>query len=77
TSGTTGRPKATVHFPRDEMAICQCFPQHVLKPTADDVFCGSPPLAFTFGLGALLLFPRSVGASVVLLQRAKPQRLLA
>lgn len=77
TSGTTGRPKATVHFHRDVMAICHCFPQHVLKPNADDVFCGSPPLAFTFGLGALLLFPLSVGASVVLLQRAKPQRLLA
>ncbi|MDN7671461.1 AMP-binding protein [Burkholderia oklahomensis] len=77
TSGTTGRPKATVHFHRDVMAICHCFPQHVLKPDADDVFCGSPPLAFTFGLGALLLFPLSVGASVVLLQRAKPERLLA
>ncbi|NOK50881.1 AMP-binding protein [Burkholderia thailandensis] len=77
TSGTTGRPKATVHFHRDVMAICHCFPQHVLKPNADDVFCGSPPPAFTFGLGALLLFPLSVGARVVLLPRAKPQRLLA
>ncbi|MPV68731.1 AMP-binding protein [Burkholderia sp. BE17] len=77
TSGTTGEPKATVHFHRDVMAACHCFPQHVLKPTADDVFCGSPPLAFTFGLGALLLFPVSVGASVVLLPKANPERLLA
>ncbi|AOJ72096.1 MULTISPECIES: AMP-binding protein [Burkholderia] len=77
TSGTTGRPKATVHFHRDVMAICHCFPQHVLKPRADDVFCGTPPFAFTFGLGALLLFPLSVGASAVLLQRAKPDRLFA
>ncbi|TDA47802.1 AMP-binding protein [Burkholderia pyrrocinia] len=77
TSGTTGEPKATVHFHRDVMAACHCFPQHVLKPTADDVFCGSAPLAFTFGLGALLLFPVSVGASVVLLQKANPERLLA
>ncbi|WP_321861713.1 AMP-binding protein [Burkholderia cenocepacia] len=77
TSGTTGEPKATVHFHRDVMAACHCFPQHVLKPTAADVFCGSPPLAFTFGLGALLLFPVSVGASVVLLPKANPERLLA
>ncbi|KVU89818.1 2-aminobenzoate-CoA ligase [Burkholderia ubonensis] len=77
TSGTTGEPKATVHFHRDVMAACHCFPQHVLKPMADDVFCGSPPLAFTFGLGALLLFPVSVGASVVLLPKASPERLLA
>ncbi|MGU7816807.1 AMP-binding protein [Burkholderia sp. AW49-1] len=76
TSGTTGEPKATVHFHRDVMAVCRCFPQHVLKPTADDVFCGSSPLGFTFGLGALLLFPISVGASVVLLPKASPSRLL-
>ncbi|WP_175925422.1 AMP-binding protein [Burkholderia cepacia] len=77
TSGTTGEPKATIHFHRDVMAACHCFPQHVLRPTADDVFCGSPPLAFTFGLGALLLFPVSVGASVVLLPKAGPEQLLA
>ncbi|EDT42404.1 AMP-dependent synthetase and ligase [Burkholderia ambifaria MEX-5] len=76
TSGTTGKPKATIHFHRDVMAICRCFPEHLLKPTADDVFCGSSPLGFTFGLGALLLFPVSVGASVVLLPKANPSSLL-
>ena len=76
TSGTTGVPKATMHFHRDVMAACACWPRHVLKPTADDVFIGSPPLAFTFGLGGLLLFPMSVGASTVLLEKAGPPQLL-
>ncbi len=76
TSGTTGVPKATMHFHRDVMAACACWPRHVLKPTADDVFTGSPPLAFTFGLGGLLLFPLSVGASTVLLEKAGPAQLL-
>jgi 2-aminobenzoate-CoA ligase len=76
TSGTTGVPKATMHFHRDVMAICACWPQHVLRPSSDDVFIGSPPLAFTFGLGGLLLFPMSVGASTVLLEKAGPQQLL-
>ncbi len=51
TSGTTGQPKATMHFHRDVMAACLCWPPHVLRPVADDVFMGTPPLAFTFGLG--------------------------
>ena len=72
TSGTTGSPKATMHFHRDVMAICACWPPHVLRATADDVFIGSPPLGFTFGLGGLLLFPLSVGASTVLLEKATP-----
>lgn len=76
TSGTTGIPKATMHFHRDVMAICACWPGHVLKPKADDVFIGSPPLAFTFGLGGLVLFPMSVGASTVLLEKASPPHLL-
>ena len=76
TSGTTGVPKATMHHHRDVMAICLCWPPHVLKPAADDVFIGSPPLAFTFGLGGLLLFPMSVGASTVLLERAGPPQLI-
>jgi 2-aminobenzoate-CoA ligase len=76
TSGTTGVPKATMHFHRDVMAICACWPGNVLKPTADDVFIGSPPLAFTFGLGGMLLFPLSVGASTVLLEKAGPPQLL-
>ncbi|MEH3086663.1 MAG: AMP-binding protein [Xylophilus ampelinus] len=76
TSGTTGVPKATMHFHRDVMAICACWPGHVLRPTADDVFIGSPPMAFTFGLGGLLLFPMKFGASTVLLEKASPSQLL-
>jgi 2-aminobenzoate-CoA ligase len=75
TSGTTGQPKGTVHFHRDVMAACACWPRHVLQPRPEDVFIGSPPLAFTFGLGGLLLFPMSVGASTVLLERASPEAL--
>ncbi len=77
TSGTTGQPKGTMHFHRDVMAACACWPKHVLRPTHDDVFIGSPPLAFTFGLGGLLLFPLSVGASTVLLENASPTALPA
>ena len=68
TSGTTGVPKGTLHFHRDVMAAAACWPPHVLRATPDDVFIGSPPLAFTFGLGGLLLFPLSVGASSVLIE---------
>ncbi|HEX2010462.1 MAG TPA: AMP-binding protein [Roseateles sp.] len=76
TSGTTGQPKGTMHFHRDVLAICRCWPVHCLKAKADDVFIGSPPLAFTFGLGGLVLFPMSVGASTVLLEKASPDTLL-
>jgi 2-aminobenzoate-CoA ligase len=76
TSGTTGVPKATMHFHRDVMAICRCWPSHLLKARADDVFIGSPPLAFTFGLGGLLLFPLDIGASTVLLEKAGPAQLV-
>jgi 2-aminobenzoate-CoA ligase len=76
TSGTTGQPKATMHFHRDVMACCVCFPPHVLRATEDDVFIGSPPLAFTFGLGGLTLFPMHIGASTVLLEKASPPDLL-
>ena len=76
TSGTTGQPKGTMHFHQDVIAICRCWPQSCLKATADDVFIGSPPLAFTFGLGGLLLFPLSVGATAVLLEKASPEALL-
>ncbi|MGD7277558.1 AMP-binding protein, partial [Ralstonia pseudosolanacearum] len=76
TSGTTGVPKATMHFHRDVMAICACWPPHVLRPRPDDIFIGSPPMAFTFGLGGLLLFPMSVGASTVLLEKASPNDLV-
>ena len=76
TSGTTGVPKATMHVHRDVMAICACWPPHVLKAGAADVFMGSPPLGFTFGLGGLVLFPMSLGASAVLLEKAPPPQLL-
>ncbi len=72
TSGTTGEGKGTMHFHRDVMAICDCFPRFVLRPEPADVFIGSPPLAFTFGLGALVLFPMRIGASAVLLEQASP-----
>jgi 2-aminobenzoate-CoA ligase len=77
TSGTTGQPKGTMHFHRDVMAACACWPPHVLQANADDRFIGSPPLAFTFGLGGLLLFPLAIGASTVLLEKATPDALLA
>lgn len=64
TSGTTGTPKAALHTHRDLIAACQTWPRHVLKATPDDVVIGSPPLAFTFGLGGLLLFPMWAGASI-------------
>ncbi|HYH40028.1 MAG TPA: AMP-binding protein [Azospirillum sp.] len=77
TSGTTGVPKGTMHFHRDVMAISDCFPRSTLKPEPDDLFCGSPPLAFTFGLGGLVIFPMRVGASTLLLPAASPPVLLA
>jgi 2-aminobenzoate-CoA ligase len=64
TSGTTGQPKAAVHTHRDVLAACETWPRHVLKATPDDIVIGSPPLAFTFGLGGLLVFPMWAGASV-------------
>jgi 2-aminobenzoate-CoA ligase len=76
TSGTTGAPKGAMHFHRDVLAACDCFPRHVLKPTPDDVFCGSPPLAFTFGLGGILLFPLRIGATALLVEQPTPPNLL-
>ncbi|MGY0230280.1 AMP-binding protein [Longispora urticae] len=76
TSGTTGRPKATMHFHRDVLAIADTFSTQVLRPDADDVFAGSPPLGFTFGLGALVIFPMRAGASTVLLEKGTPDVLL-
>ncbi|MFB7933263.1 AMP-binding protein [Streptomyces sp. NPDC056039] len=76
TSGTTGRPKGCMHFHRDVLAIADTFSRHVLRPRADDVFTGSPPLGFTFGLGGLVVFPLRAGASALLLEQAGPKQLL-
>ncbi len=75
TSGTTGRPKATMHFHRDVMSICETFSRHVLQPSSGDVFTGTPPYAFTFGLGGVLLFPLYAGASTLLVEKATPVEL--
>jgi 2-aminobenzoate-CoA ligase len=77
TSGTTGEPKGTMHFHRDMLATCDSYGRHVLRAQATDRFMGSPPLAFTFGLGGLVLFPLRVGAATILLERAGPDDLLA
>lgn len=76
TSGSTGVPKATMHFHRDILTIADTFSKHVVKPTKGDVFAGSPPIAFTFGLGGLVVFPLRVGATTVLLENAAPPVLL-
>ncbi|TCO47407.1 AMP-binding protein [Actinocrispum wychmicini] len=75
TSGTTGKPKATMHFHRDVLANSDTFARHVLKPEPDDLFTGTPPIAFTFGLGGLVVFPLHVGAATLLLERATPAEL--
>ena len=72
TSGTTGEPKATMHFHRDILLIADTYAKEVLSVTPEDVFVGSPPLAFTFGLGGLAVFPLRFGASAVLLEAATP-----
>ena len=69
TSGTTGQPKGTMHFHRDIVAMCDCFPRYIFDGGPDDVYTGSPPVAFTFGLGAQLAFPLRLGSSVVYLDR--------
>jgi 2-aminobenzoate-CoA ligase len=76
TSGTTGQAKGAMHCHRDIMAICDTFSRYVLKPTKDDVFSGSPPIAFAFGLGAHVAFPLHAGASTVLVEQYTPQLML-
>jgi len=66
TSGTTGQPKACMHFHRDVLAMADGYAAHILEPTEHDVFCGSPPIAFTFGLGAIVVFPARFGSAVAL-----------
>lgn len=77
TSGTTGEPKGTMHFHRDLLAICDAYGRNVLQAGPGDRFIGSPPLAFTFGLGGIVLFPMRVGASTVLIEKAGPDDLLS
>ncbi len=76
TSGSTGQAKGTMHVHRDVLAICDCFSAHILQPAADDIFCGTPPLGFTFALGGLVLFPFRIGASSVLIEQPSPNGLL-
>jgi 2-aminobenzoate-CoA ligase len=76
TSGTTGVPKATMHFHRDVLIIADAYAKEVLDVTPDDVFVGSPPLAFTFGLGGLAVFPLRFGASATLLESATPPNMI-
>jgi 2-aminobenzoate-CoA ligase len=76
TSGTTGSPKATMHFHRDLLIIADGYAREVLGVTPDDVFVGSPPLAFTFGLGGLAIFPLRFGAAAALLEQASPANLI-
>lgn len=76
TSGTTGNPKATMHFHRDVLAMCDTVARHVLETTASDIYVGSPPLGFTFGLGALLAFPLRFRAAAVMVEQPSTQALL-
>jgi 2-aminobenzoate-CoA ligase len=76
TSGTTGVPKATMHFHRDLLIIADGYAKEVLGVTPDDVFVGSPPLAFTFGLGGLAIFPLRFGATATLLENASPPNMI-
>jgi 2-aminobenzoate-CoA ligase len=76
TSGTTGRAKGTVHFHRDILAVTDTYGRYVLRPRQDDIFIGTPPLAFTYALGGLVLFPMRFGASTALIEKTTPADLL-
>ena len=76
TSGTTGEPKATMHFHRDVLAMADVVGRHLLQTACDDIYVGSPPLGFTFGLGALLVFPLRFRATSILLEAPSPENLL-
>jgi 2-aminobenzoate-CoA ligase len=76
TSGTTGTPKAALHFQRDLLAVCETYCKHVVCPKHDDLFAGTPPLAFAYGLGGLLLFPLWAGAAMLFPEKSGPEELL-
>jgi 2-aminobenzoate-CoA ligase len=76
TSGTTGEPKATMHFHRDLLVIADGYAKEILGVTPNDIFVGSPPLAFTFGLGGLAIFPLRFGATATLLENASPANMV-
>src|SRR3990170_4158800 len=76
TSGTTGEPKGCMHFHRDILAVCDTFARHILDPQPDEIFTGTPPLGFTFGLGGLVLFPMRFGASIAPIEQPGPEALL-
>ena len=76
TSGSTGIPKATMHFHQDILTIAETFAKEILQPNETDIFAGSPPIAFTFGLGALVIFPFWAGATSLMLEAAAPPILL-
>ena len=76
TSGTTGLPKMTAHYHKDILNICEAFPNYSLQPTSNDIFIGSPPIGFTFGLGGLVLFPMYFGAATFLIEKPSPDVLL-
>jgi 2-aminobenzoate-CoA ligase len=76
TSGTTGEPKGTIHFHRDVMSVCETVAEHIIHPVPNDIFISTAPLAFTFGLGGLVLFPLYGGSTSVLNGRYSPEELL-
>jgi 2-aminobenzoate-CoA ligase len=76
TSGTTGLPKMTAHYHKDILNICEAFPAYSLQPNSNDIFTGSPPIGFTFGLGGLVLFPLYFGASTFLIEKPTADILL-
>ncbi len=77
TSGTTGKPKITMHFHRDVLASADTFARYVLKPREEDVFTGTPPIGFTYGLGGLVVFPLRFGAAVLMLESHTPKQLVS
>lgn len=76
TSGTTGKPKMTAHYHKDILLVCEAFPKYSLQPKREDIFTGSPPLGFTFGLGGMVLFPFYFGAATFLIEKPTPELLL-